>query len=88
MTAPVTPLADSILTIVHAFPDEGRKAGIRALSAQVQAVETERDTLATEVDRLRAKVEDLQEHAQMACEAPQDGCDCAGCSYARERGGA
>jgi len=32
--------------------------------------------------------EDVHAASFMACENPPTGCDCAGCSYAREKGGA
>lgn len=34
-----------------------------------------------------AKQAELFESLSMACETPPEGCDCAGCSYAREKGG-
>lgn len=37
---------------------------------------------------LEARVASMQESMMMACEEPPTGCQCAGCSYARERGGA
>ena len=51
--------------------------------------------LVDEVHRLRAEVSRLQreaaryeESASMACEEPPPSCRCAGCSLARDRGGA
>jgi hypothetical protein len=38
---------------------------------------------ADEIERLRARVTDLEHSNQMGCETPADGCDCAGCTYAR-----
>jgi len=35
-----------------------------------------------------AREPDLYESLRMSCEEPPTGCECAGCSYARERGGA
>jgi predicted nuclease with TOPRIM domain len=40
-----------------------------------------------ERDALKARVERMTESMSMACEEPSTGCECAGCSYARERGG-
>jgi hypothetical protein len=35
-----------------------------------------------------SKWEEVQESLLMACEDPRAGCECPGCSYAREKGGA
>jgi len=44
--------------------------------------------LVLEIDRLRDENERHNESLLMACENPADNCDCSGCSYAREKGGA
>lgn len=50
------------------------------LTDVVTALEEERNTL-------KARVASMMDSISMACEEPQTGCECAGCSYARERGG-
>ena len=54
-------------------------AEVRRLRAEAEARE--------EVTALRARVEALEESAAMACLDPRAGCDCAGCLYARAKGG-
>ena len=44
--------------------------------------------LNAEVARLRREVTQYEESASMACEEPPPSCRCAGCSIARDRGGA
>lgn len=44
--------------------------------------------LRAEVSRLRREVAQYEESASMACEEPPPSCRCAGCSLARDRGGA
>ncbi len=44
--------------------------------------------LNAEVARLRREVAQYEESASMACEEPPPSCRCAGCSLARDRGGA
>lgn len=50
---------------------------LRDLRSQLRASEAE-------CERLRREVEEWKENASKACETPVDGCDCSGCSYARE----
>jgi len=38
-------------------------------------------------DALEARIASMQESMSMACEEPPTNCECAGCSYAREKGG-
>lgn len=38
-------------------------------------------------DQLKARLDELMQAGSMACEEPAAGCQCAGCSYAREMGG-
>lgn len=40
---------------------------------------------ASECDKLRAELAQMRDDAMMACECPPTNCECAGCSYARER---
>jgi hypothetical protein len=40
--------------------------------------------LETENARLKVDLEDVRRSNEMACENPPSGCDCPGCSYARE----
>lgn len=70
-------------------------------AAACAAAEHEGDDARAEVETLRAeaallreklaaattRVEELEESTAMACQSPADGCDCAGCLYAAERGG-
>ena len=44
--------------------------------------------LRAEVSRLQREVARYEESASMACEEPPPSCRCAGCSLARDRGGA
>lgn len=44
-----------------------------------------RDGLAAKVAELEAELVTWKESASMACEEPASECDCAGCSYAREK---
>lgn len=44
--------------------------------------------LRAEVSRLQREVAQYEESASMACEEPPPSCRCAGCSLARDRGGA
>ena len=43
--------------------------------------------LMDEAAKLRERIASMQESMSMACEEPRTGCECAGCSYAREKGG-
>lgn len=43
---------------------------------------------AVEAVRKANKWDDVQESLDMACENPPPNCECPGCSYAREKGGA
>lgn len=43
--------------------------------------------LEDERDALKARVERMMESLSMACEEPPASCQCAGCSYAREKAG-
>ena len=52
-----------------------------ALRAQLRDLRAERDAL-------RIRILELDDSNAMACECPTANCDCAGCSYAREKGGA
>jgi chromosome segregation ATPase len=70
---------------------------VRELDASTEAAALllERDALAAEVvertnerNRLASKLVEAEESNAMACERPTANCDCAGCSYAREIGGA
>lgn len=45
---PTSPLAEQVLTMVHAFPDSGRKDAVRSLAAQVAAMEADHARLARE----------------------------------------
>ncbi len=38
-------------------------------------------------DALKERIARMMESISMACEEPRTGCECAGCSYAREKGG-
>jgi hypothetical protein len=40
-----------------------------------------------ERDALKERIARMMESISMACEEPRTGCECAGCSYAREKGG-
>jgi hypothetical protein len=40
-----------------------------------------------EGDALKARVASMMESMSMSCEEPPANCECAGCSYAREKGG-
>ena len=51
-----------------------------ALTARCEDVEAERDAL-------KARVASMMESMSMSCEEPPANCECAGCSYAREKGG-
>lgn len=53
-----------------------------------RAVIAERNALRVKVEELEARVASMQDSMSMSCEEPPTGCQCAGCSYARERGGA
>lgn len=53
-----------------------------------KAAIAERNALRAKVEELEARIASMQESMMMACEEPPTGCQCAGCSYARERGGA
>jgi hypothetical protein len=59
----------------------------QAQKARRKAI-AERDEARAEVERLRARIASMQESMMMSCEEPPTGCQCAGCSYAREKGGA
>jgi hypothetical protein len=43
--------------------------------------------LMDEAAKLRERIASMQESMSMACEEPPTNCECAGCSYAREKGG-
>lgn len=57
------------------------------LEGYVTSIFGEIDLLRAEQARLRARIESMEESMSMACEEPPTGCECAGCMYARERGG-
>ena len=57
------------------------------LAASLDTARGERDEARDEVTALRARVEALEETAEMASIDPRAGCDCAGCLYARAKGG-
>lgn len=40
-----------------------------------------------EIERLQHRIATMQESLSMSCEEPLANCECAGCSYAREKGG-
>jgi hypothetical protein len=40
-----------------------------------------------ERDAMKARIASMMESMSMACEEPPTNCECAGCSYAREKGG-
>lgn len=40
-----------------------------------------------ERDAMKDRIASMQESMSMACEEPPTNCECAGCSYAREKGG-
>lgn len=40
-----------------------------------------------ERDALKERIARMMESISMACEEPPTNCECAGCSYAREKGG-
>ena len=72
-----------------------RDDAVPALAAcRAYVVETSRETVertredVAEILRLRARISELDDSNAMACECPTANCDCAGCSYAREKGGA
>lgn len=71
--------ATLIVGAVNALP-----ALLNALDAADRAAELAVAALRAEVERLRAEVEELSRSAQMACQSPPDGCDCAGCAFADE----
>jgi hypothetical protein len=62
-------------TIAKYVGEERRQAGAAIAS------------LTAELEAARVKIAELEDSAQMACETPKSGCDCAGCSYARESNG-
>lgn len=45
------------------------------------------EQLVKERDALKARVASMMESMSMSCEEPPAKCECAGCSYAREKGG-
>lgn len=72
------------------FRAAGERAHIADLEREVLRLRAEAEARAegdAEVTALRARVEALEESAEMACIDPRAGCDCAGCLYARAKGG-
>jgi hypothetical protein len=72
-------------------PAEHNLATARFLSyarQDVPALVEEVYRLQAEISRLRREVAQYEESASMACEEPPPSCRCAGCSLARDRGGA
>jgi hypothetical protein len=57
------------------------------LEAKLREVTADAMRLAEERDDLKARVASMMESMSMSCENPPTGCDCAGCSYAQEKGG-
>jgi hypothetical protein len=53
--------SEEILTLVHAFPDEGRKESLRALAARVRALEAVASFALSEADSERL-LADLERH--------------------------
>lgn len=72
----------SITTVTN--PAEHTVAVARFLSY----ARTDVPRLVEEIRRLKKLVSQYEESASMACEEPPPNCSCAGCSYARDRGGA
>lgn len=49
-----------------------------------QEMAAEISELKSEVERLQAELDELNLFGEMACQAPADDCDCAGCLFARD----
>lgn len=80
-----------VTVTVETDPDEHGVAVARFLSyarTDVPLLVEEVYRLRAEVARLRREVTQYEESASMACEEPPPSCRCAGCSLARDRGGA
>jgi len=80
-----------VIVTVETDPDEHGVAVARFLSyarTDVPLLVEEVYRLRVEVTRLRREVAQYEESASMACEEPPPSCRCAGCSLARDRGGA
>lgn len=60
--------------------EDQQRAHAEALTARCEVVERERDAL-------KVRVGHMMESMSMACEEPPAGCQCAGCSYSREKAG-
>ena len=55
--------------------------------AVIETLRAEAALLREKLAAATTRVEELEESTAMACQSPADGCDCAGCLYAAERGG-
>jgi hypothetical protein len=65
-----------------------RPAERMALALGAQSPRADVVYLLDRIAELEAELAVERDHAAMACETPADGCGCAGCRYADERGGA
>lgn len=74
---------------VRALHHESAAAfGVAKARVQVDDYRAHAEALTTKCEALEARIEQMMESMSMACEEPPTGCECAGCSYAREKGGA
>jgi hypothetical protein len=60
--------------------DEYPLKAVERMVREFRAVIAERDAM-------KARIASMMESMSMACEEPPANCECAGCSYAREKGG-
>lgn len=64
-----TTLADEVLTLVHAFPDKGRKDGIRDLAKRIAELDSERSRLPEALGKVvGTQLKELKELRELAKE--------------------
>lgn len=77
-------LRDALDSIVHgALPRWSKPTTQVGAEAQRAAI----DMYERFVRALKVRVGHMMESMSMACEEPPSGCQCAGCSYSREKAG-
>lgn len=79
-------LAEDRVRIIDGMCDDvGRELNKNeALEARIRELTESNARLLAELGNASARIQELQEGNDMACESPPVGCDCPGCSLARE----
>lgn len=73
---------DAVLAVIWQQTRDGETYSLSALGERVRRLLQQAET---SVAALKAKIAQMLDDEGMACETPPKGCECAGCSYARER---